>query len=371
MKLKTLLLSGVCLLMAVAAVAQNKAIPEDLFFKGSLQEAKAKAKAENKRLMLMVSATFCGPCKQLERDVYPTPEFRELRDKNNLILKYYHDLDKNDPDSIHKLYKIAAYPSFIVLSPDGEETVRIAGCAASLQVFCNNLNNLLKPEGTKEARQQRLKEDPSYAYDYIQFLREAFLYKELEDTMYKLMEKGPLEDYFTEKWWQSYYNYVNYIDSGVLNFMLDHPEEVIQVIGKEKYEDFLHNRGLRMIELRVTGSNKFYDKVRAIVKFAEKHPELETTLSRFFRKNVDLAENGDGEALFNETMRWIKDADTKSRKVLNVVATSRLESLERPKLEAYMLKIAEESLKYETDPKAKAEYENWVNTMKQRAASNK
>ena len=63
MKLKTLLLSGVCLLMAVAAVAQNKAIPEDLFFKGSLQEAKAKAKAENKRLMLMVSATFCGPCK--------------------------------------------------------------------------------------------------------------------------------------------------------------------------------------------------------------------------------------------------------------------------------------------------------------------
>lgn len=366
MKLKRLMLCGALLLACFTAFAQNTAIPEDLFFKGSLEEAKAKAKAENKRLMIMVSATFCGPCKQLERNVYPTPEFRKLRDDNKLILKYYHDLDKNDPDNVHGQYKIKAYPSFIVLSPDGKETVRIAGCAASLNVFINNLNNLLQPEGTKEARQRRLKEDPSYAYDYIQFLREAFLFEELEKTMYELMEKGPLKDYFTEKWWQSYYNYVTYINSGVLNFMLDHPKEVIDVIGKEKYDAFMHDRGVRMISLLVTGSHKKYDKVREIVKFAETHPAVETTVSRFFRKNVDLAENGDGKKLFKETMSWIKDADTESRKVLTFVGTSQLMDLERPELEAYMLKLVEECLKYEKDPKAKAEYENWANIMKQR-----
>ena len=143
MEIRKLLVSAGILLTSMATFAQKPAIPEDLFFKGSLKEAKAKAKAENKRLMVMTSATYCGPCKQLEREVYPTPEFRELRDKNNLILKYYHDLDKNDPDSIHKIYKIKAYPSFIVLSPEGEEMVRIAGCAASLKIFIDNLNNLL------------------------------------------------------------------------------------------------------------------------------------------------------------------------------------------------------------------------------------
>lgn len=369
--MKKLLSLAVLLMTSLTIAAQNKAIPEDLFFKGSLEEAKAKAKAENKRLMVMVSATFCGPCKQLERDVYPTPEFRKLRDDNKLIMIYYHDLDKKDPDNIHGQYKIKAYPSFIVLSPDGKETVRIAGCAASLKVFCENLNNLLKPEGTKEARQQRLKEDPSYAYEYIQFLREAFLFEELEKTMYELMEKGPLQDYFTEKWWQSHDWYATYINSGVINYMLDHKDEVINVIGKEKYDAFLHNRGIKMISLRVTGSHKAYDKVREIVKFAEKHPEVETTLSRFFRKNVDLAENGDGVKLFKETQRWIKDADTESRKVLQVVATSRLESLDRPELEKYMMKCTENCLKYEKEPKARAEYENWLNVMKERAAKQK
>lgn len=368
--MKTFLIISLLLFTCISGFAQNNPIPEDLFFKGSLKEAMAKAKAENKRLMLMVSATFCGPCKQLERDVYPTPEFREVRDKNNLILKYYHDLDKNDPDNIHGIYKIAAYPSFIVLSPEGKETVRIAGCAASLKVFCDNLNKLLSPEGTKAARQKRLQEDPSYAFDYIQFLREAFLFNELEKTMYELLKKGPLEDYFTEKWWQSYYNYVKYIDSGVLKYMLDYPEQVIGVIGREKYDEFLHNRGIYMIKLRVTGSHKAYDKVREIVKFAEKHPELETTLSRFFRKNIGLAENGDGVELFNETMRWIKKADTESRQVLNAVGISRLTSLPRPELEVYMLKMAEQSLKYEKDPKAKADYENWIGILRKRAENN-
>lgn len=369
--MKKILSLAVLLLTSLTIASQNGNIPEDLFFKGSLEEAKAKAKAENKRLMVMVSATFCGPCKQLERDVYPTPEFRKLRDDNKLIMIYYHDLDKKDPDNIHGLYKIKAYPSFIVLSPNGEETVRVAGCAASLKVFCENLNNLLKPEGTKAARQKRLAEDPSYAYEYIQFLRQAFFYDELEKTMYDLMEKGPLEDYFTEKWWQSHDWYANYINSGVINFMLDHPEKVIKVIGKEKYDAFLHNRGIKMISLRVTGSHKAYAKVREIVRFAEVHPELETTLSRFFRKNVDLAENGDGDKLFKETLRWIKDADTESRKVLQMVATSRLESLDRPELEKYMIKCTENCFKYETDPKAKAEYEHYLKIMKERAAKQK
>lgn len=362
--MKKLVLTYLFLLCGVLLFAQSANSLNDLFFKGSLSEAKAQAKAENKRVMVMVSATYCGPCKELEQKVYPTPEFRELCDKNNLIVIYYHDLDKRDPDDIHPTYKIAAYPSFIILGPDGKEIVRIVGPGFTKEAFCNRMNAILQPENSHDARKKLLEEDPSTAYEYIQFLRDGLLQEELENTLYDLLEKGPLESYFNEQWWQMYENYTTYIDSGIIRYMVDHPAEVAAVIGQEKYDRFLTERGLKMIYMRVSGSRKRYDQVRRIVEFIDVHPQLETPLSRFFKKNIDLAEKGDGVELFNETLRWIKKADTPSRKVLAQFSYSGLRSLERPELEKYMARSFEECLKYEPDEKAKTEYANMLKTLK-------
>lgn len=362
--MKKLILIYLFLLHGALLFAQPANPSDDLFFKGSLGEAKAKAKAENKRVMIMVSATYCGPCKELEQKVYPTPEFRELRDRNNLIVVYYHDLDKQDPDEIHPTYKIAAYPSFIILGSDGKEIVRIVGPGFTKEAFCNKMNTILQPENSHDARKKLLEEDPSTAYEYIQFLREGLLKEELENTLYDLLGKGPLENYFTEQWWQMYENYATYIDSGIIRYMVDHQEEVVAIIGQEKYDRFLTDRGLKMINIRVSGSRKRYDQVRRIVEFADAHPQLETSLSRFFKKNIDLAEKGDGVALFNETLQWVKDSDTPSRKVLLGVSYSRLAELERKELEKYMIRGIEECQKYEPDEKAKAEYANMLKTLK-------
>lgn len=359
--MRSFLLICTLLFSCVALRAQSKAIPDDLFFKGSLNEAIAKGKAENKRVMVMCSATFCGPCKQLERDVYPTPEFRELRDQNNLIMIYYHDLDKKDPDGIHSRFKIAAYPSFIVLDTDGNEMVRIAGFASgSLELFCNRLKSILQPENTFEARKKQLQEDPSCAFEYIQFLREAFLKQELEETMYKLLEQGPLENYFTERWWDSHYNYVTFINSGVFRYMVDHPKEVIAVIGKEKYNEFMLNRINKMIDIRVTGSHKKYGEVRQIVQFIDAHPQFATPLSRFFKENIDVAESKDGEKLFEKTLPWIKKVDTKTRGVLSQVGISGFDFNQLQEIAPYIIKMMKQCLKYEKDPKAKEMYEKTI-----------
>lgn len=362
--MKKIVLTYLFLLCGVLIFAQAAVPADDLFFKGSLSEAKAKAKAENKRVMVMASATFCGPCKRLEKEVYPTPEFRELRDKNNLILVYYHDLDKHDPDGIQRTYKIAAYPCFIVLDTDGKEMVRIAGNGAPKEIFINKMNSILQLKNSHEARKKLLEEDPSTALDYIQFLREAFFKEELEKTLYDLLAKGPLENYFTDQWWQMYNNYATYIDSGIIKYMVDHPEEVVAVIGQEKYDRFLTDRGLRMIDIRVSGSHKKYDQVRRILEFIEVHPQLETPLSRFFKKNIGLAEKGKGVKLFHKTLPWLKKADTESRKVLWGISISGLTSLEQKEQKQYMIRAIEECLKYEPDEKAKTEYVNTLNFLK-------
>lgn len=353
------------LLCSFVTSAQSSADFGDLFFQGSLDEAKAKAKAENKRVLIITSATYCGPCKELARELYPTPEFRRFRDSSGLIILYYHDLDKKDPDKIHPTYKIGAYPSFIFLDSNGKEFTRYVGARGVTTL--ENLKACLVPANSFEARKKLLEEDPSTAYDYIQYLLSAFMEDEMEKTIYDLLKKGPLENYFTEQWWQFYYNYAKFINSGVVNYMLDYPKEVIGVIGKEKYDEFLYNRSMYMISSRVSGSHKRFEQVRQILAFIDKHPQLETPLSRFFKENIDLAENGDGDELFKECMKWVKKADTQTRETLMNIAWYKKASIDRKELEQnYMKPFFEKCLKYEKDEKAREMYAKSLEILEKR-----
>ena len=174
--------------------------------------------------------------------------------------------------------------------------------------------------------------------------------------MYKLLEQGPLADYFTERWWKSYYDYVTFIDSGVFRYMVDHPEEVIAVIGKEKYDEFMYNRINKMINIRTTGSHKKYEQVRQILQFIDAHPQLATPLSRFFKENIDVAESKDGEKLFKKTLPWIKKVDTETRGIISQVGISAIDFNQPQEIAPYMIKMMKQCLKYEKDPKAKERY---------------
>lgn len=353
------------LLCSFAVSAQSSADFGDLFFQGSLAEAKAKAKAENRQVLIICSTSYCGPCKELARELYPTPEFRQFRDSNELIILYYPEIDKTDPDNVDATYNIEAVPAFVFLGSDGKEFTRFVG--ARSRATLEDLKACLLADNSYAARKKRLEEDPSTAYDFVQYLLTTFMNDEMEKTIYDLLKKGPLEDYFTEKWWEFYKGYAMFIDSGVIRFMVDYPDEVIAVIGKEKYDEFMYDRGIRMISTRVSGSHKYFDKVRQIVEFIDKHPQLETPLSRFFKKNIDIVENGSGEEVFDVCMKGVKKADTPTREALMNVAWYKLTSLDRKELEEnYMKPFLEKCVKYEKDEKAKEMYSKTLEMMEKR-----
>lgn len=62
----------VALLLSGSAMAQVK------FADLTLDEAIAKAKVENKRVMVMGSATWCSPCKYIETNLFPSEELGSI-----------------------------------------------------------------------------------------------------------------------------------------------------------------------------------------------------------------------------------------------------------------------------------------------------
>ncbi len=86
----------------------------------SWEQVKAKAKTENKFIFVDCFATWCGPCKRMDQEVYPLKEIGDYFNAHFINLKLQMDKTSNDAksvqdwygdaESLSRLYKIKAYP---------------------------------------------------------------------------------------------------------------------------------------------------------------------------------------------------------------------------------------------------------------------
>jgi thioredoxin-related protein len=95
----------------------------------SWAQVKEKAQRENKYIFVDVYATWCGPCKEMDKKIYPDESVGKLINEKFIAIKVQRDETKNDspsikswyPDakSIIQEYKVEGVPAFLFLSPDG------------------------------------------------------------------------------------------------------------------------------------------------------------------------------------------------------------------------------------------------------------
>lgn len=84
-----------------------------------------RAKAENKIIFLDAYASWCGPCKLLQKNVFTRADVGELFNKNFINVKV--DMERGEGPQLARLFPLEAYPTLFFIEPSGKIIKKVIG----------------------------------------------------------------------------------------------------------------------------------------------------------------------------------------------------------------------------------------------------
>jgi thioredoxin-related protein len=205
----------------------------------SMKEALAKAQKEHKKVFIDVYASWCGPCKIMDREVFSQKEVGERMAKEYIALKI--DREKDPRRKSLTNYYIKGYPTMLILDSTGMEIGRIYG-RKSVEVFMQELDKYIDVQLSPINQAfQNIEANPNNQKVWKESL--AFLYDK-----YNTMSKYQLFDKYLELCNKYYQNFTitQIIDKDDLYIFrrvklpLEHPVVQFYLTDSAEYGSYLH-----------------------------------------------------------------------------------------------------------------------------------
>jgi thioredoxin-like negative regulator of GroEL len=130
----------------------------------SWEEILARAKAENKFVLIDFYTTWCSPCKKMDKVTFTDEKVVEFMNAN-VAVKY--DCDVGFGDELADDFRVVFYPTTVVVGPDGEEIDRFLGYL-SPEEYVDVIGGYTRGVGTVGWYKQEVAKNP----DDIELLRE-------------------------------------------------------------------------------------------------------------------------------------------------------------------------------------------------------
>jgi len=127
--LQTIISAGFGLWLAIPAPAfaqsPDHATAGIPFFTGTWAELLDKAQAANKPIFVDCYTTWCGPCKWMDKNVFPTDSAGAFY--GHRFICYRLDMEKDEGPEIARQYSVRYYPTFLYLDGQGNLLHRAKG----------------------------------------------------------------------------------------------------------------------------------------------------------------------------------------------------------------------------------------------------
>ncbi|WP_161890951.1 thioredoxin family protein [Pontibacter russatus] len=143
----------------------------------SWAQVQEKAKQENKYIFVDVFTTWCGPCKLMDRDVFPRQKVGEFFNAYFISVKVQADTTEKDTEEVRKwheaaralakAYNISSYPTFLFFDPEGELVHRLNGGSPTGEEFIAKAEAALGGYHRQKRQFQTGERDPAFLLGLI------------------------------------------------------------------------------------------------------------------------------------------------------------------------------------------------------------
>lgn len=158
----------VCFL-PILAFGQQKA---GISFKISQKwtDALSEARATNKLIFLDLYTDWCGPCREMDNEVFPLKVVGDLY--NASFINYKLNAEKGDGISVAKQYKVNSYPTYLFVNGNGELIYRLSGKKSPENFLQEGKNAIIESKHTRsiielETLYPTMKVDKIFMYNYL------------------------------------------------------------------------------------------------------------------------------------------------------------------------------------------------------------
>lgn len=354
MKRTLLIILGIYASLSMQVYAQNTSSDGIEFFTGTWQEVLAEAKNRQKLIFVDVYATWCGPCKMMERNVFRRGQVGEFFNDN--FINYRLDGETDQGPRIARQYGVTGYPYFLFVDYQGE-LIHSAGGYFPPQDFLQVASRALSPENKETTLALRYRQGTASPEDLLEYAlirkKQAKSYENVAKEYFSTQEE---KDLFSKKNWNAIKELSYNLDGREFKLLLEKQKKFKRLYGEREVNDkiaivckkntiaagltndhdryleamnivrkYVDDKGELASKLRVTyaESTKSWDdySFKAISHF-EKYPstnaeELTHTASRFLDHVPELRK-------LEKAEKWVRQAVALSNSIDNNMLHARL-----------------------------------------------
>ena len=293
-KMKRITTTLFAMMAALTMMAQMTFEPEGT----TLEQASAKAKAENKLIFLDCFTTWCGPCKMMARDVFTQPKVGDFMNPRFVNIKI--DMESAYGAPLAKKLQVTAFPTFIIFNADAQEIARFLGSSPADE-FIQTVGEKSKDTGSSDLqkRWEQGDRDPQFLLQYLQTLTAAYKADDANLVAEALLE-GKEATFAADSTLRAVFmrNITNPFAKSFVH-TAKHPEALTEAIGQMpvnmKIQNVLANFQRQLISEQEDGTVKFdqarFDQFQALLKELKipsaEHYRLQTLIT-LAEKQKDL-----------------------------------------------------------------------------------
>ncbi|AZA84808.1 disulfide isomerase [Chryseobacterium lactis] len=286
------IISGISIFCAVIISAQEAIQFQELPYKDII----AKAKKEKKLVFIDAYASWCGPCKMMEKNVFTQKSVGEYFNTNFINARF--DMEKGEGREIASKFGVRSYPTYLFLNGEGELVSRNTGYMEE-SLFVAMAQDINAPGNKKGSLKERFangEKNPEFLINVMKLNSE---------TDYNFAKKAS-ERYFenkkkTEELSKEEVGFLLYFlkstEDGNYSTFTSRKAEIIKFLPEETYNEFDAQIKLsKIVEQSIDDKNKrinedsFMKAAEPLVGKQAAMTKLNQTKLAFYEQNANFPE---------------------------------------------------------------------------------